>query len=46
MPEAIQADKDGILTVNYGAAALTSCIELAKVIEELRAKIAELKRSK
>lgn len=46
MPEAVQTDKDGMLTVNYGAAALTSCVELAKVIEELRAEIAELKRSK
>jgi hypothetical protein len=43
MPEAVQTDKDGMLSVNYGAAAMVSAIELAKEIALLRAEIAELK---
>jgi hypothetical protein len=46
MPEAVQTDKDGMLTVNYGAAALVAAIELAKEVELLRAELAELKRGK
>jgi hypothetical protein len=43
IPEAIQTDKDGMLSVNYGASAMVSAIELAKEIALLRAEIAELK---
>ena len=43
MPEVIMEQEDGMLSVNYGAAAMVSCVELAKVIEELRKEIAELK---
>jgi hypothetical protein len=43
LPEAVVEGEDGFLSVNYGGAALVSAIELAKVVEELRAEIAELK---
>ena len=43
LPEAVVEGADGYLSVNYGGAALLAAIELAKVIEELRAEIAELK---
>jgi hypothetical protein len=46
MPEAVQTDKDGMLSVNYGAAALVAAIELAKKVELLTAEIEELKRGK
>jgi hypothetical protein len=42
-PEAVVEGADGYLSVNYGGAALVSAIELAKVVEELRAEIAQLK---
>jgi hypothetical protein len=43
MPEAVQTDKDGLLTVNYGAAAMVSVVELAKELAILRAEIKQLK---
>ena len=43
IPEAVVEGADGYLSVNYGGAAMVSCVEMAKVIEELRAEIAELK---
>ena len=43
LPEAVIEGADGYLSVNYGGAALVAAIELAKVVEELRAEIAELK---
>jgi hypothetical protein len=43
LPETVNADSDGLLNVAYGNAALISAIELAKIVEELRAEIAELK---
>ena len=43
LPEAVVEGADGFLSVNYGGAALVAAIELAKVVEELRAEIAELK---
>ena len=43
LPEAVVEGADGYLSVNYGAAALVSAIELAKVVEELRAEVALLK---
>jgi hypothetical protein len=43
LPEAVIQGEDGFLSVNYGGAALVAAIELAKVVEELRAEIAELK---
>jgi hypothetical protein len=43
LPEAVIEGADGYLSVNYGGAALVSAIELAKVIEELRAEVAELR---
>jgi hypothetical protein len=46
LPETVIEDASGTLSVNYGAAAMVSCVELAKVVEELKAEIAELKRSK
>lgn len=43
LPESVVAGADGYLSVNYGGAALVAAIELAKVVEELRAEIAILK---
>jgi hypothetical protein len=43
LPEAVVQGEDGFLSVNYGGAALVAAIELAKVVEELRAEIDELK---
>jgi hypothetical protein len=43
IPEAVITNDAGFLSVNYGAAALVAAIELAKVVEELRAEVARLK---
>lgn len=43
LPQAVITSEDGYLSVNYGGAALVAAIELAKVVEELRAEIAVLK---
>ena len=43
IPEAVIEGDDGMLAVNYGGAALVATIELAKVVQELRAEIKELK---
>lgn len=43
LPAAVIEGEDGLLTVNYGGAALVAAVELAKVVQELRAEIAELK---
>jgi len=43
IPEAVVEDADGLLSVNYGGAALVAAIELAKQVQELRAEIAALK---
>jgi hypothetical protein len=43
LPEAVVNGADGYLSVNYGGAALVAAIELAKVVEELRAEVARLK---
>jgi hypothetical protein len=43
LPEAVAEGADGYLSVNYGGAALVAAIELAKVVEELRAEVKELK---
>jgi len=43
MPEAVQEDKDGMLSVSYGNAALAACIALAKEVQSLKAEIAALK---
>lgn len=45
LPEVVGEDANGMLNVAYGNAAMVSCVELAKVIEELRAEIAEMKAS-
>lgn len=45
IPEAVFEDDKGNLSLAYGNAAMVSCVELAKVIEELRAEIAEMKAS-
>lgn len=39
LPEAILEDSRGFLSVNYGAAALVACIELAKEVEHLKARL-------
>ena len=41
--EAVVEGADGMLAVNYGGAALVAAVELAKVVEELRAEVKELK---
>ena len=43
LPQAVITGEDGYLSVNYGGAALVAAVELAKVVEELRAEIAVLK---
>jgi hypothetical protein len=43
LPEAVVEGADGYLSVNYGGAALVAAIQLAKVVEELRAEVARLK---
>jgi len=43
LPEAVVESADGMLSVNYGAAALVAAIELAKEVKALRAEIAQLK---
>jgi len=43
MPEAVRADKDGMLSVAYGNAALAACVELAREVVILRAEIEKLK---
>jgi len=43
LPESVPADDQGMLSVAYGNAALVAAIELAKVVQELRAEIKELK---
>jgi hypothetical protein len=43
LPEAVVEGADGYLSVNYGGAALVAAIELAKVVEDLRAEIESLK---
>ena len=43
IPEAVIADENGFLSVNYGGAALVAVVELAKMVQELRAEIAQLK---
>lgn len=42
LPQAVQEDEKGILSVAYGNAALVACIELAKRVLELEAKLAAL----
>jgi len=42
MPEAVGEDDAGMLTVNYGNAALAACIELAKEVKALRARVEQL----
>lgn len=43
LPEAVNADEKGMLSVSYGNAALVAAIELAKEVKALKAEIAELK---
>jgi hypothetical protein len=43
LPEAVVEGENGMLSVNYGAAALSAAIELAKEVKALRAEIAKLK---
>jgi len=46
LPEAVLSDENGMLSVNYGGAALLSVVELAKEIMALRQEINQLKGSK
>jgi hypothetical protein len=46
LPEAVISDENGMLSVNYGGAALLSVVELAKEIMALRQEINELKGTK
>jgi hypothetical protein len=43
LPEAVVEGADGFLSVNYGGAALVAAIQLAKLVEELRAEVVALK---
>ena len=42
IPEAVLEDKDGMLSVAYGNAALAACVELAKEVMELRKRLSIL----
>jgi hypothetical protein len=42
LKEAVQTDADGMLSVNYGGAALASAVELAKYVTALEQRIAQL----
>jgi hypothetical protein len=42
LEEAVQTDADGMLSVNYGGAALASAVELAKYVTALEQRIAQL----
>lgn len=46
MPNAVNADENGKLTVAYGNAALTACVELAAEVVALRKEIESLKGGK
>jgi hypothetical protein len=39
LKEAVQTDNDGMLSVNYGGAALASAVELAKEVVDLKSKL-------
>jgi hypothetical protein len=43
LPEAVNADDKGMLSVSYGNAALVAAIELAKEVKKLRLEIELLK---
>ena len=43
MPYAIHQENDGYLSVNYGAAAMVSCVELAKEVVLLKQELSALK---
>ena len=43
MKEAVIADENGNLSVNYGNAALVAAVKLAQEVVELKKEIAELK---
>jgi hypothetical protein len=42
LEEAVQTDAAGMLSVNYGGAALASAVELAKEVVDLRTRVAQL----
>jgi hypothetical protein len=42
LPEAVQQNESGLLSVSYGNAALSACIELAKRVVELESRLATL----
>jgi hypothetical protein len=44
LPEAVLADDEGMLSVNYGAAAMVSAVELAKLVLQLQREIEQLKQ--
>ncbi len=44
LPEAVIADAEGMLSVNYGAAAMVSVVELAKLVLQLQREIEQLKQ--
>lgn len=46
LPEAILTNEDGMLSVAYGNAALVACVELAKKVVALEARLAELEGSR
>ena len=46
LPRSVLENDEGMLSVNYGSAALVSAIELAKQVMELKQEIATLKGNK
>lgn len=46
LPDAVQADEEGYLSVAYGQAALASCVALAEELVALRAEVARMKEGR
>lgn len=46
LPETVNEDNEGMLSVNYGNAALVTVIELTKLVKQLQKEIEELKSNK
>lgn len=44
LPEAVLVDREGNYSINYGSAALVLCVELARKVLELEAKLQELSK--
>jgi hypothetical protein len=46
LPDAVQADEEGYLSVAYGQAALAACVALAEEVVALRGEVARLREGR